>query len=142
MEDRLLRSGGAVISQAAGMSGLGGVGKTALALQCAHAGLGRYRLAWWIVGETEGRISSGLGELALRLHPAWAREATAGERAEWALTWLETHSDWLLVYDNGSQWVSDANEVSILARKYATLRTQALTIEDSRSLLDRLLGEL
>ncbi|WP_329336275.1 helix-turn-helix transcriptional regulator [Streptomyces sp. NBC_00663] len=41
----------------------------------------------------------------------------------------------------GSQWVSDPNEVSILARKYAMLRTQALTIEDSRRLLDRLLGE-
>jgi hypothetical protein len=31
--------------------------------------------------------------------------------------------------------------VSILTRKYAMLRTQALTIEDSRSLLERLLGE-
>jgi hypothetical protein len=41
----------------------------------------------------------------------------------------------------GSQWVSDADEVSILARKYAMLRTQALTTEDSMGLLDRLLGE-
>ncbi|MFJ8112909.1 Scr1 family TA system antitoxin-like transcriptional regulator [Streptomyces sp. NPDC096132] len=41
----------------------------------------------------------------------------------------------------GSQWVSDADEVSILARKYAMLRTQALTTQDSLGLLDRLLGE-
>ncbi|MGW2046966.1 helix-turn-helix domain-containing protein [Streptomyces sp. NPDC001858] len=41
----------------------------------------------------------------------------------------------------GSQWVSDADEVSILARKYAMLRTQALTTQDSMALLDRLLGE-
>ncbi|MEU9412126.1 helix-turn-helix transcriptional regulator [Streptomyces sp. NPDC048281] len=41
----------------------------------------------------------------------------------------------------GSQWVSDADEVSRLARKYAMLRTQALTTQDSMGLLDRLLGE-
>lgn len=41
----------------------------------------------------------------------------------------------------GSQLVADANEVSILTQKYAMLRTQALNAEESRSLLDRLLGE-
>ncbi|MET9862761.1 helix-turn-helix transcriptional regulator [Streptomyces smyrnaeus] len=41
----------------------------------------------------------------------------------------------------GSILVSDANEVGILTRKYAMLRTQALNIEESRSLLDRLVGE-
>ncbi|MEV3931933.1 helix-turn-helix transcriptional regulator [Streptomyces sp. NPDC049944] len=42
----------------------------------------------------------------------------------------------------GSQLSSDPNEVSILSQKYAMLRTQALNIEDSKSLLNRLLGEL
>ncbi|MGW2491916.1 helix-turn-helix domain-containing protein [Streptomyces sp. NPDC001606] len=41
----------------------------------------------------------------------------------------------------GSQWVSDPEEVSRLTRKYAMLRTQALTTQDSKGLLDRLLGE-
>ncbi|MBZ6132301.1 MULTISPECIES: helix-turn-helix domain-containing protein [Streptomyces] len=41
----------------------------------------------------------------------------------------------------GSQWVSCPDEVSSLARKYAMLRTQALAIQDSLGLLDRLLGE-
>ncbi|MER7310904.1 helix-turn-helix domain-containing protein [Streptomyces halstedii] len=42
----------------------------------------------------------------------------------------------------GSQLVADPDEVSILAQKYAMLRTQALNTEDSKGLLDRLLGEL
>ncbi|MER7140269.1 helix-turn-helix transcriptional regulator [[Kitasatospora] papulosa] len=42
----------------------------------------------------------------------------------------------------GSQLVADPDEVSILAQKYAMLRTQALNIEDTKGLLDRLLGEL
>ncbi|MFF7977532.1 Scr1 family TA system antitoxin-like transcriptional regulator [Streptomyces sp. NPDC007901] len=57
---------------------------------------------------------------------------------------LETPDHQHLAYtesQRGSQWVSDADEVSRLARKYAMLRTQALTTQDSAGLLDRLLGE-
>ncbi|MGW5658205.1 helix-turn-helix domain-containing protein [Streptomyces humi] len=59
-------------------------------------------------------------------------------------TLLETPDHQHLAYaesQRGSQWVSDADEVSRLARKYAMLRTQALTTQDSMGLLDRLLGE-
>ncbi|MBC2905903.1 helix-turn-helix domain-containing protein [Streptomyces cupreus] len=57
---------------------------------------------------------------------------------------LETPDHQHLAYiegQRGSQWVSDADEVSRLARKYAMLRAQALSPLESRSLLDRLLGE-
>ncbi len=57
---------------------------------------------------------------------------------------METPDHQHLAYaetQRGSQWVSDPDDVSILARRYAMLRAQALTPEDSRSLLDRLLGE-
>ncbi|MFF0852011.1 helix-turn-helix domain-containing protein [Streptomyces sp. NPDC003388] len=59
-------------------------------------------------------------------------------------TLLETPDHQHVAYtesQRGSQWVSDPEEVSILARKYAMLRTQALTTQDSMGLLDRLLGE-
>ncbi len=59
-------------------------------------------------------------------------------------TLLESPDHQHLAYtesQRGSQWVSDAEEVSRLARKYAMLRTQALTTQDSVGLLDRLLGE-
>lgn len=55
---------------------------------------------------------------------------------------LETPDHQHLAYvegQRGSQWVSDADEVSIMARTYAMLRTQALTKLDSPGLLDRLL---
>ncbi|MEV6171342.1 helix-turn-helix transcriptional regulator [Streptomyces sp. NPDC051954] len=57
---------------------------------------------------------------------------------------LETPDHQRLAYvegQRGSQWVSDPDEVSILALKYAMLRTQALTRPESRDLLDRLPGE-
>ncbi|MGP9019365.1 helix-turn-helix domain-containing protein [Streptomyces sp. BR1] len=57
---------------------------------------------------------------------------------------LETPDHQHLAYtetQRGSQIVSDPDEVSILAQKYAMLRTQALNTEETRGLLDRLLGE-
>ncbi|MEV8395814.1 MULTISPECIES: helix-turn-helix transcriptional regulator [unclassified Streptomyces] len=41
----------------------------------------------------------------------------------------------------GSHWVSDPDGVSNMSRRYAMLRSQALTPEDSLDLLDKLLGE-
>jgi transcriptional regulator with XRE-family HTH domain len=57
---------------------------------------------------------------------------------------LETPEHEHLAYaetQRGGQLIYDADEVSILARKYAMLRTQALDPEGTRGLLDRLLGE-
>ncbi|WP_229867422.1 helix-turn-helix domain-containing protein [Streptomyces gelaticus] len=42
----------------------------------------------------------------------------------------------------GSQLISNPDEISIISQRYAMLRTQALNAEDTKSLLDRLLGEL
>ncbi|MFG3101162.1 helix-turn-helix domain-containing protein [Streptomyces sp. NPDC048182] len=57
---------------------------------------------------------------------------------------LETPDHQRLAYtenQRGSQLIADPDEVAILTQKCAMLRSQALTPEDSRDLLDRLLGE-
>ncbi|OIJ99761.1 helix-turn-helix domain-containing protein [Streptomyces colonosanans] len=57
---------------------------------------------------------------------------------------LETPEYQRLAYtetQRGSQLIADRDEVGILTQKYAMLRTQALNTEDTRDLLDRLLGE-
>lgn len=57
---------------------------------------------------------------------------------------LETPDHQHLAYaegQRGSQWVSDPDEVSVMARKYAMLRSQALSPQEPRDLLDRLPGD-
>ncbi|MFD0251813.1 helix-turn-helix domain-containing protein [Streptomyces sp. NPDC127113] len=57
---------------------------------------------------------------------------------------LETPEYQRLAYmetQRGSQLIADPDGVGILTQKYAMLRTQALNTEDTRDLLDRLLGE-
>lgn len=87
------------------------------------------------------RVCSELPGLSIQFLPL-GRTSHAGLNGPFVL--LETPDHQHLAYyetQRGSQWVSDPGEVSIVARKYAMLRAQALTPEDSRGLLDRLLGE-
>ncbi len=79
--------------------------------------------------------------LTIQIMPL-GRETHAGLDGPFVL--LETPEHQLLAYletHRGSQLISDADEVSILSRKYAMLRSQALNPEESKHLLDRLLGE-
>jgi hypothetical protein len=104
----LADDGSVVLTQA--VVGLGGVGKSELALQYAHAQRQRYSLTWWITAEDPAQVESGLAALAGRLCPEQALAATTTEAAEWAVTWLQAHPGWLLILDD----VSEAAQVEPL----------------------------
>ncbi|MGV9401916.1 helix-turn-helix domain-containing protein [Streptomyces sp. NPDC003667] len=58
---------------------------------------------------------------------------------------LETPQNrWFTYWEGqrGGLLISDPKEVSILQRRYARMRSQALTLDDSRSLLQRMRGDL
>lgn len=87
------------------------------------------------------RACSELPNLMLQILPL-ERTSHAGLAGPFVL--LETPEHQRLAYaetQRGSQLIADQDEVAILNQKYAMLRSQALTPEDTRDLLDRLLGE-
>ena len=94
----LTARGGAVVTQA--VYGLGGVGKSELALQYADAHRGDYGLVWWITAADAGQVEAGLAGLAGRLCPVVAVAGTTGDAAGWATGWLQAHDRWLLILDN------------------------------------------
>ncbi|MEU3089114.1 helix-turn-helix domain-containing protein [Streptomyces massasporeus] len=58
---------------------------------------------------------------------------------------LETPDNRWLAYNEGQrggQFISDPKEISVLHRRYARMRSQALSLEDSSSLLQRMRGNL
>ncbi|WP_371547618.1 tetratricopeptide repeat protein [Streptomyces sp. NBC_00554] len=85
------------------LHGLGGVGKTTLALHYAHDHAGAYRLVWWMRSDTPERIEAGFASLTVRLRGGAADGLTPAQAAEWAIGWLQTHPGWLLVFDNAEK---------------------------------------
>ncbi|WP_255306027.1 helix-turn-helix transcriptional regulator [Streptomyces sp. Wb2n-11] len=87
------------------------------------------------------RACADIPGVALQLMPL-GRQTHAGLSGLFIL--LESPDHQHLAYaetQRGSQLISHPDEVSILERKYAMLRTQALNTEETKGLLDRLLGE-
>jgi MinD-like ATPase involved in chromosome partitioning or flagellar assembly/tetratricopeptide (TPR) repeat protein len=84
--------------------GMGGVGKTQVALEYAYRFAPYYDIVWWISAEQPGLVRSGLAALADRL------ELPAGENVQEkvdavldALRQGDPSSRWLLVFDNAGE---------------------------------------
>src|SRR5215218_2385862 len=89
---------GAVVTQTGAIHGLGGVGKTELALEFAHRYASDYDIVWWIAAEQPTSVTADLGALAEEL--GIARLADRAEMVRRLFGELRGRERWLLVYDN------------------------------------------
>ena len=95
-----LRSGeGTLVVQA--LYGLGGVGKTQLAIEYAHRFAADYDLVWWIDAEQPVFIAGQLAQLGdkLNLPP----RPTVADTVELVLAELRRRRRWLLIFDNAER---------------------------------------
>ncbi|MBM4825894.1 ATP-binding protein [Streptomyces actuosus] len=82
------------------VTGLGGVGKSTLASEYARLHRDAYPVVWWVNAESPAEIETSLTQLTSRLVPGRFNAEERSARVDWAVQWLESHSDWLLIYDN------------------------------------------
>ncbi|MFD6754887.1 FxSxx-COOH system tetratricopeptide repeat protein [Micromonospora gifhornensis] len=146
---RLLEPGGQRVGVA--VYGLGGVGKTELALQFVEGNRSRYAPVWWVTADTEENLTKGLAEFTRAVQPDWPASGSAGDAAAWALRWFTSHDDWLLVLDNvtepgtvaatlaavvrGRVIVTSRRELDWDALGLAPLRLDVLSRENSVTML-------
>lgn len=88
------------------LQGLGGVGKTAVAIEYAHRYRSEYELVWWIPADELALVRSSLAALAGRLGMESAIATgieTAASAVLDALRRGDPFSRWLLIFDNADQ---------------------------------------
>lgn len=96
----LTSEGTAALTQPQAIHGLGGVGKTQLAVEYAYRYAEEYDLVWWVPSEEPSALAATYAGLARALD---LPEQDAAEQAviiEAVKGWLDRHGNWLLVLDN------------------------------------------
>ena len=122
----LRSSNAAALTQAQAISGLGGIGKTQIAVEYAYRNRDHYKAVFWINASTRNAISADFVTIAALLGLPVQQEQDIVVRA--VKNWLTDHTGWLLILDNVDNlaMVADFLPVHGTGDVLLTTRLQAL----------------
>ena len=93
----------AAFTQTSAITGLGGVGKTQLALEYSYRHADDYRVIWWVRSEEPATLAADYAGLAARIDLPEKEAQDQRIAVEAVRRWLEENGGWLLVFDNAQE---------------------------------------
>jgi tetratricopeptide (TPR) repeat protein len=82
------------------LTGLGGIGKTQIAIEYAYCYRSYYQALFWMTASTRNALNAGFVTLATLLNLPEQQEQNQNIIMQAVKRWLTTHTRWLLIFDN------------------------------------------
>src|SRR5581483_9867723 len=111
----------AVLTQPQAIKGLGGIGKTQLAVEYAYRHVLEYTAVFWIAAESVESILTSFHAIAELLQLPERQETDQQRIVAAVQRWLSSHGEWLLIWDN-------LEDVALLQRYLPPARSGAVLI--------------
>ncbi|GHO97453.1 hypothetical protein KSF_075010 [Reticulibacter mediterranei] len=116
------------LTQSSAITGLGGIGKTQVAIEYAYRYRHEYNTILWLAAETTESLMNSLQQMVDLLQQPQFQQKEQAQIVKAVQNWLGTHSEWLLICDN----VEDLN---LLQAVLPPLRQGAMLLTTRRQAL-------
>ena len=112
------------------ISGMGGIGKTQIAIEYAFRYRDDYEIVLWVEADSRDTIHSGFRVIAKKLQLPKITTRTSSQEVMSAVRgWLENHQKWLLIFDNVDQ-PNEVQDFLLFSRSLKGRQHMLLTTRD------------